>query len=121
MAGKNLGEREFDLERIESYVVRRIQEEIKARKIKPARLARTIGKSQPWISLKLSQQRRISLEDINLIANGLGLNLSDLLPTNLVDQISKIPFPEYIAILVSHYVHEIIEKNFPEKHEKKNK
>lgn len=45
-----------------------------------SQLARKIGKSEQWLSVRLRGQQPIDLNDLALIAKGLGVNIHDLLP-----------------------------------------
>lgn len=45
-----------------------------------AQLARTIGKTEMWVSLRLRGKQPIDLNDLSLIAGALGVGVHDLLP-----------------------------------------
>ncbi|GIF08724.1 helix-turn-helix domain-containing protein [Actinoplanes siamensis] len=49
--------------------------------IKQSELARRIGKTEQWLSVRLRGKQPIDLNDLALIAHGLGVGIQQLLPT----------------------------------------
>lgn len=62
-----------------------VAEEIRAlmgrRRVSQAQLARGIGKTEMWVSLRLRGRQPIDLNDMMLIAGELGVGIHDLLPS----------------------------------------
>lgn len=52
----------------------------RANNMRQSQLARLIGKNEQWLSDRLRGRVLMDLEDLNLIAEGLGVNVLDLLP-----------------------------------------
>ncbi|GIE35948.1 hypothetical protein Ait01nite_089930 [Actinoplanes italicus] len=49
--------------------------------IKQSELARRIGRTEQWLSVRRTGKQPIDLNDLALIAKGLGVAIQDLLPT----------------------------------------
>lgn len=52
--------------------------------VRQSELARRIGKTEQWLSVRLRGRQAIDLNDLALIAEGLGVNPLDLLPSREV-------------------------------------
>jgi transcriptional regulator with XRE-family HTH domain len=48
--------------------------------IRQSQLARNIGKNEQWLSIRLRGRQPFGIDDLMLIAKGLGVGLHDLLP-----------------------------------------
>lgn len=62
-----------------------IRVEIARQDITRSRVAKTIGKSDAWLSTRLGGQAGITTDDLDLIASGLGVSVSDLLLAALAE------------------------------------
>lgn len=49
--------------------------------VRQSELARRIGKTEQWLSVRLRGRQPVDLNDMALIAKGLGVGVHDLLPT----------------------------------------
>lgn len=49
--------------------------------VRQSQLAREIGKTEQWLSVRLRGRQAIDVNDLSLIAKGLGVGVHDLLPT----------------------------------------
>jgi transcriptional regulator with XRE-family HTH domain len=54
--------------------------EMVRRDLKQSNLARAIGKNEQWLSVRLRGRQPIDLNDLALIARGLGVSVRDLMP-----------------------------------------
>lgn len=62
-------------------VATQIRVQMAIQEIRQSQLARTIGKTDQWLSVRLKGRQPIDLNDLALIAEGLKVDIYDLLPS----------------------------------------
>lgn len=103
-----------DMDRIVDYVVAAIKKELTKRDWKQKDLAERIGKTETWLSRKIGEdiktKRRITIDDLHIIAKGLGMFATDFFPKRLEDEICSLPLTEFIRNVcrneIKHYLKE---------------
>lgn len=58
--------------------------------VRQSQLARQIGKTEQWLSMRLRGRQPIDLNDLHLIADALGVGVNDLLPAPEVSAAAKL-------------------------------
>lgn len=65
---------------LESQVAAEIRARLARRRMQQAELAALVGEHPSWVSRRLSETRRITIDDLERIAKALGVGAVDLLP-----------------------------------------
>jgi len=64
---------EMTTEEFDEFVIRRIREELKRKKVKMIDILRKHNRSWGWIQRKFKRTRRLTIQDIELFANEIGV------------------------------------------------
>jgi transcriptional regulator with XRE-family HTH domain len=99
--------------RIDSRVLQKIKEALKAKGWKPVKLAREFGYSDAWISNIMKGKRSLDINTLIKIAEILHVEPSSLLPH--ANPEPKPEFEDYIRSIVREVVKEEIDKALKEK------
>ena len=112
--GKKIGSKR-DMDRIVDYVTEAIKKKLKEKDWSQRDLAKKIGKTEAWVSRKIGDdiktKRRITIDDLSLIARGLDAFPSDFLPKRLDEEICHLPLVEFIRLLCQNEMVKILEEN----------
>ena len=104
-----------EMDRIVDFVIEAIKAKLKEKNLSQRDLANKIGKTEAWVSRKIGEdiktKRRLTVEDLRLIARGLDCYPSDFFPKRLEDEICNLPLTEFIRNICRHEIKSYLDKN----------
>lgn len=99
------------MERITTYILKRIAEEIKKHGYSKKSFAEKVEKSETWLHNKLKERSKLTFKDLEIMATGLNVSQVEFFPSRLKYDINKMSLTELVERIAEKKIEEYLTEN----------
>ena len=99
------------MDRLGILITDNIKRLLEEKELSQKALARLLGKSEGWVSNKLREHRKITVEYLEIIASALEVEWTDLLPRKLSYDINKMSVLELLRTICRGEIEKYLKEN----------